>query len=302
MKNAVWIWIVRVVSLCVLGPIAGGLMGSLRGGDGSAYATAFVSDSLVGGLFALIAVFFLAMIGGIIATKAVSLREGVLNMGLVVAWGAWGAGQVGEALRGAPGSGSLVMLAAEGAVALVLALVGLVMLSKASGRGDGRGLEHDECVRVDGEVVKRIGGAAGPSLLLVGIGVGVSMLLVWLQVQNDLSGQAVWGGFIGACLAGVFGGMVLKNHSLKHERSGEADLSLVPVMVGVMLGAVIGPVLTMVMPGSGKVLHALALGEAPGWMMMSSLAWVGGALIGTPVGFSWVESSVARQQVQAARG
>tara|TARA_R110002096_G_scaffold173781_7_gene348669 strand:+ start:21874 stop:22770 length:897 start_codon:yes stop_codon:yes gene_type:complete len=297
MKNAVWIWIVRVVSLCVLGPIAGGLMGSLRAGDGSGYTTAFVSGSMVGGLFALVGVFFLAMIGGIIGTKAVSLREGVFNMGLVVAWGAWGSGQVGEALRGAPGSGSLVKLAAEGAVVLVLSLVGLAMLTKASTRGT----EHDECVRVDGEMVKGIGGTLASNLMLVGVGFGVSMLLVWLQVQNDLSGQAVWGGFIGACLAGVFGGMVLKNHAMKHERSGEADLSLVPVMVGVMLGAVVGPLLSMAMPGSGKLLHALAMGSAPGWMMMSSLAWAGGALIGTPVGYSWVESSVARQQVQASR-
>ena len=94
--------------------------------------------------------------------------------------------------------------------------------------------------------------------------------------------------------------MLLKNHSIKHERSGEAELSLVPVMVGVILGAVVGPMVSMVMPGGGKILDAIASGDAPGWMMMSSLAWAGGALIGTPIGYSWVESSVARQQVQSA--
>ena len=296
MKNAVWIWIVRVISLSVLGPIAGGLMSSLRASDGSTHATALISGSVVGGLGALIGVFFLAMLGGVFATKAVSLREGVLNMGLVVAWGAWGSGRVGEALRGAPESGSLVMLAVEGAVVLVLSLAALAVLTKASGESE----ERDECVELNGAVLKVIKSEFLPSAALVGVGLVVSMIVVWLQVQSDLSGQAVWGGFVGAAGAGVLGGMLLKNHSLKNERSGEADLSLVPVMVGVMLGAVAGPMVAMVMPGGGKILEAIASGEAPGWMMMSSLAWAGGALIGTPIGYSWVESSVERQQVHSA--
>jgi hypothetical protein len=140
----------------------------------------------------------------------------------------------------------------------------------------------------------------GVQAMLVGVGLVVSMVLVWLQVQNDLSGQSVWGGFVGAVVAGIAGGFVLKNHALKNERSREPDLSLVPVILGVMLGAVVGPVLSMVMPGGGKILDAIASGEAPGWMLMSSLGWVGGAMIGTPLGYSWVESSVARQQAAHA--
>lgn len=296
MKTAVWIWIVRVISLCVLGPIAGGLMSSLRAVDGSTHATAFVSGSIMAGLFALVGVFILAMIGGIIATKAVSLRDGVLNTGLIVAWGAFGSGQVGEALRGSPGSGSLVMLAIEGAVVVVLSLCVLTMLTRAAGKSETR----DDCVRLNSTAIETLRSNIAINGMLVGVGVVISMVVVWLQVQSDLSGQAVWGGFIGACGAGVVGGMVLKNHSLKHERSGEPELSLIPVICGVLLGAVVGPIASMVMPGSGKVLQALASGEAPGWMLMSSLAWAGGALIGTPIGYSWVESSVARQQGNVA--
>jgi len=238
----------------------------------------------------------LAMIGGGLATKMVSLREGVFNMGLVLAWGAWGAGQVGEALRGAPGTGSLVMLALEGVVVLVVSMGVLMILSTMGGSG----VERDRCVKVDGAAIGALRLHMGSSLMLVGVGLVVSMVVVWLQVRNDLSGQAVWGGFAGAAVAGVAGGMVLKNHSIKHERSGEPELSLVPVMVGVLLGAVVGPVVSMVMPGGGKILEAIASGEAPGWMMMSSLAWAGGAMMGTPLGYSWVESSVARQHGQAA--
>ncbi len=299
MKKAVWIWIVRVISLCVLGPIAGGLMSSLRGVDGSAHATALVSESMIGGVFALIGAFFLAMLGGILATKMVSLREGVLNVGLVIAWGAWGAGQVGEALRGAPESGSLVMLAVEGAIVVVLGVWVLMVLTKVAGAGrDDDG--HDSCVRLSAAAIGQMKENAAGHGLLVLIGLVVSMVLVWLQVQNDLSGQAVWGGFVGAAAAGVAGGFVIKNHSMKKERSGEADMSLVPVLLGVMLGAVVGPVVSMVMPGGGKILDAIASGEAPGWMLMSSLAWAGGAFIGVPVGYSWVESSVARQQAAHA--
>jgi len=296
MKNAVWIWIVRVISLCVLGPIAGGLMSSLRGADGSVHSTALVSGSPVGGLIALVGVFVLAMVGGGLASKMVSLREGIFNMGLVVAWGAWGSGRVGEALRGAPESGSLVMLSVEGLVVLALSLLGMVILTKTSGdKGGG-----DDCVRVNRSAFKVISSDIPTSAMLLGVGLAVSMAVVWLQVQSDLSGQAVWGGFVGAVVAGILGGMLLKNHSIKHERSGEAELSLVPVMVGVLLGAVAGPMVAMVMPGGGKILEAIASGDAPGWIMMSSLAWAGGALMGTPIGYSWVESSVARQHVQSA--
>jgi len=335
MKTAVWIWIVRIISLCVLGPFAGSLMSSLRAVDGSTHATAFVSGSFMAGLFALIGVFFLAMVGGVVATKAVSLREGVLNTGLIVAWGAFGSGQVGEALRGSPESGSLVMLMIEGVVVLVFSLFVLAMLTRVSGESE----ERDDCVRFGGVVFVDILLNAVPSLLLILIGFVISMLLVWLQTQSDLSGQSVWGGFIGAVAAGVLGGMVIKNHSLKHggsQRSaanassvpkvdfwglgtlfesivsamvhshkdrGERDhieLSLIPVICGVLLGAVVGPIIAMVMPGNGKVLQALASGDAPGWMLMSSLAWAGGALIGTPIGYSWVESSVERQQGHVA--
>jgi len=296
MKTAVWIWIVRIISLCVLGPFAGSLMSSLRAVDGSTHATAFVSGSFMAGLFALIGVFFLAMVGGVVATKAVSLREGVLNTGLIVAWGAFGSGQVGEALRGSPESGSLVMLAVEGAAVLVLSVLALAMLTRAAGKSANR----DDCVRLKNSAIEALRSNITINAMLVGVGLVVSMAVVWLQVQSDLSGQVVWGGFIGACGAGVIGGMVLKNHSLKHERSNEPELSLIPVIIGVLLGAVVGPIIAMVMPGNGKVLQALASGDAPGWMLMSSLAWAGGALIGTPIGYSWVESSVERQQGHVA--
>ncbi len=305
MKNAAWIWIVRVLSLCVLGPIAGGLMASLRSVDGSPYATVLVSDSMVGGLFVLLGVFFLAMIAGVIATKAVSLREGVLNLGLVLGWGAWGAGEVGEALRSAPESGSIVKLAFEGVLVLVLSGWMLHVLTKARGGADEGA---DGCVMLSNSKIAALREHAGLTGMLVGVGLVVSMVMVWLQVQSDLSGQAVWGGFIGAAAAGVAGGMLIQNHSMGSSskggrggrRSDEVVVSLVPVMVGVMLGGVVGPLVGMVMPGSGKLLQSIAAGDLPGFLVMSSLSWAAGAMIGTPVGYSWVESSVARQHANAA--
>ncbi len=330
MKNAAWIWIVRVLSLCVLGPIAGGLMASLRSVDGSPYATVLVSDSLVGGLFVLLGVFFLAMIAGVIATKAVSLREGVLNLGLVLGWGAWGAGEVGEALRSAPESGSIVKLAVEGVLVLVLTGWMLVVLRKVATGKD----ESDSCVRLDRSVFGGMIQQLPVTLMLIGIGALASMVMVWLQVQTDLSGQAVWGGFIGAALAGVLGGLIIQNHNMSvsgvsgagrarnqpvvtnrflemltkmivSAQSGQSnrdrsEVSLVAVMLGILLAGVIGPLVGLVMPGSGKLLQSIAAGDLPGFLVMSSLSWAAGAMIGTPVGYSWVESSVARQHANAA--
>lgn len=305
-------------------------MGSLRAGDGSPYATVLVSESVMGGLFALFGVFFLAMIAGIIATKAVSLREGVLNLGLVLGWGAWGAGEVGEALRSAPESGSIVKLAVEGVLVLLLTLWMLWVLTKASQSND----QSDECIRLNRSVFAGMIQQLPITLMLFGIGAAVSIAIVWLQVQTDLSGQAVWGGFIGSAFAGVLGGLVIQNHNMSIDgvsssgrsrtqpvvknrvlemltkmivsaQSGQsnrdrAEVSLVAVMIGILLAGVIGPMVGLVMPGSGKLLQSIAAGDMPGFLVMSSLSWAAGAMIGAPIGYSWVESSVARQQVNSA--
>ena len=88
MRHAIWIWVLRGAAILVLGPIAGMLANSMRAVDGSGHATMLLSSSIVRGVFVVLAIGFMAQLIGIVATRVLSLREGVLNAGFVLAWGA----------------------------------------------------------------------------------------------------------------------------------------------------------------------------------------------------------------------
>ena len=296
MKHAIWIWILRGVALLVLGPIAGMLANSMRSVDGSGHATLLLSSSIVRGVFVLFGIGFMAMIIGICATKVLSLREGVLNAGFVLAWGAWGGGRVGEALRSDPGAGGLIKLAIEGGLIFVLVGIMLCSMSKAAKKGDTR----NEVLLFDESIVRTMKGDPGMMVGVVVVSVLAALGASWLQVTSDLTGQSVWGGFVGGVLAGVVSGLMLHHTDQKDTRKSDSRVvSMVPAILGVALAGLIAPLLVFVVPGSEKVLAAIASGDAPGWTMMTPMAWSAGALIGVPAGYGWVESSMQKHQAAA---
>lgn len=297
MRHAIWIWVLRGVALLVLGPIAGMLADSMRSADGSGHATLLVSSSLVRGVFVILGIAFMAQLIGIVATRVLSLREGVLNAGFVLAWGAWGGGRVGEALRSDPGAFSLVRLAIEGGLVFVLVAMMLRSMTKAAKPGDLR----SDVLRFDAPLVGTIRSEpmamAGVFLISCVVAMGAS----WLQVTSDLTGQSVWGGFVGGLLAGLVGGLVLHHTDQKDVKrpSDSRVVSVVPAILGVALAGLVAPLVVFVVPGSDKVLASIASGDAPGWTMMTPMAWSAGAMIGAPAGYGWVESSMQRHQTAA---
>lgn len=297
MRHAIWIWVLRGAAILVLGPIAGMLANSMRSVDGSGHATMLLSSSIVRGVFVVLAIGFMAQLIGIVATKVLSLREGVLNAGFVLAWGAWGGGRVGEALRSDPGVGSLVRLAIEGGLVFGLVAFMLWMMTKAAKKGDVR----SDVLRFDGSLISTL--RAEPTMMAAVLGVSVIAALgaSWLQVTSDLTGQSVWGGFVGGLLAGLVCGLMLHHSDQKNVKRdpGARVVSVVPAILGVSLAGLVAPIVVLVVPGSGNVIGSIASGDAPGWMMMTPMAWSAGALIGVPAGYGWVESSMQRHQSAA---
>ena len=88
MLNAVLRYLVPLVALFVVGPLAGMLTGALRGRDGGTDASLLASSAPASGLVAGLGVMGLAILMGVISARVISQRTGLFSAGLVLAWGA----------------------------------------------------------------------------------------------------------------------------------------------------------------------------------------------------------------------
>lgn len=284
-------WIVRGVSLLLLGPVAAWAAGGVRAGDGSQAATLLTGGAMPAGLVGLVIVGLCVIAAGGLAARLCDRHEGVLNAGFVMGWVAWTAGRLGDAYRLDPEAGTLVRVALEGSA--MLAIVAMAMLvadrfSRRSSQQEGLGLSGSDIV---GALrLKTAVPAMGASL-------GLSLLLAWLFARHDAPGQALGAAFLCGLGAGVFGSLV--SQSLAPEVNGKktglpgVTASFVPIATGVMLAGVVGPLFGLGVPGAGKLLSGVARGDLPGWILVSPAAWATGALIGVPAGISFLQPKQA---------
>jgi len=284
MPTMLMTWVLRVIALAAVGPVAGALSASVRGADGSGHATLVLSASPMSGIAKLAIIGAMALVMGVLGARLVHRREGVLGAGIVLGWGAWGMARVDEAIRTDPGADALTRLALEGAivVALVVAILVLVHVygTRIDPRGDAVALGRAQIDKTKAHLPVVLG-ATGVACV---VAIGVS----WVQVPGGLSGQSVWGGFIGGLAGGLAGAFVLHSTALRDAPT------MVPMILGVALAAVAAPLLSFVVPGPAGLMDAIARGTAPGFVRMSALAWACGALVGVPLGYGWVESSMAK--------
>jgi len=290
MRLMIWIWVLRILALVAVGPLAGALTASVRASDGSSYATLLVGASPAHGVLVLAIVGVLSLVMGVLGARLVHRREGILDAGIVLGWGAWGMARVDEAIRTSPGAGALAMLALEGLLVVSLVVALLAIVTRLGAREDPQG----DAVALD----RRVLGSArtqGPVLLAsMAISLVAALGAAWIQVPSGLSGQSVWGGFIGGLAGGVLGAFVLHASSLRERPT------MVPMIVGVAMGALAAPLAGFVVPGASEMVESLAQGSAPGFVRVSPLAWSCGALVGVPLGSGWVESSMSKREPSAS--
>lgn len=280
-------WIARALTLCVVGPVAAWLSHRVLAGDGSHQTTMLTGGSLMTGLGCLLGVAVLVALTGAIAGRMVDRREGLLNMAFVLVWVAWTSGRLGEVYRFNHTGATLVLLAIEGAVLTGAVLVAGAMLA-GPGMHQGR---PDEVTRLDPAALRRsLGGA--PGLAAMGAGLIAGLLMAVIFGQSDLAGQSVGVGFGAGLLGGVAGAMAAS--SMKEKNAPHTPVPMAPIMLGVMLCSLVAPLIGIVRPGSGH-LHALVIAsDLPGYLIVSPSAWIMGALLGVPIGHSWVEHSAAQ--------
>ncbi len=280
-------WVARALALCVIGPSAAGISHRVLAVDGSHQTTMLTGASVGMGLVCLLAAAALVLLTGVVFGRGVDRREGILNMAFVLGWVAWTSGRLGEVYRYHHTGSVLVLQAAEGA-ALGVAVLAAGALLRGAGTRRGHG---DEVSRFGPSELRAALGSAG-GLAALGASVVAAMAVAILFGQTDLAGQSVGVGFGAGILAGVAGAMAAG--SIKNEEGGHVPVPFAPIMLGVMLCAVLGPLIGLVRPGAGG-LHALVIaGDLPGYLIVSPGAWVMGALLGVPVGHSWVEHSSAQ--------
>lgn len=280
-------WIARIATLCVLGPIAAKLAQQLHAPDGSEHASFLVSESPVQGALVLGAVLMITFVSGVVIARLANRRESMLNMAFILGWVAWTNGRMGELFR--VEQNAFVMLAIEGALIGVVVLFALIVATSTDATDDRPSRV------VPSELFK------GKGSLMLGSAALSALAVAWVFGQTDLPGQSIWAAFAGGIVAGLIGTMVMQSSGsgAKGIQSKRQDPELIgfgPMIAGVLLAGVLAPIIGMFVPGSSGVLDSIGSGSLPGWLAVSPVSWSVGALLGVPIGWGWVESTVAMHE------
>ncbi|PCI10026.1 hypothetical protein COB72_04600 [bacterium] len=286
-------WFARIVSLCVVGPICAGIASGVVAPDGSRHTTFLTSHSMGSGIVALAMVLGLTMVMGIVIGRGVDRREGFLNIAFVLGWVAWTSGRMGEMYRFSADSGTLIKVAIETLIIALAMLIAMMLMTKPDKAGSE---PDDEVSRFDCSFIRAsLFNTRGIASMFAALASG--LVISYLLGQSDLPGQSTGVGFFVGIGAGLIGTLV--STSMGKGSDQVAATPFAPIMIGVMLCGVLGPVIGMIQPGSGGLLALIISGHLPGYLIVSPIAWSMGALLGVPIGHSWVEHSA--QQVTNAQ-
>ncbi|MBX3356988.1 MAG: hypothetical protein KF745_01035 [Phycisphaeraceae bacterium] len=295
MSKSLQRWILPLLALLVLGPLAGWMTVSLRSSNGGEGTSILVCSSWVRGLGACLGAFALAAVAGCLSGRMLTRSWGFFCAGLVLAWAAWGTGTIAEVLRTTNSSGTFLILSVEGLIVGGLGVVLAALIARASPR------EHpvaESWTDDDHSAVPTLALAVVLSLVAGGVG-------AWLIAQNSLKGQTVAAAVAAAILAAGFGRL-----------SAQRAPALLFFVVMACL-AVLGPAMAMVLnfspgasgasrlqvfPASADVIAGVRAGLLLPLARPLPLDWIAGAFIGIPLGLNWAGSMLDRHAHAPAAG
>lgn len=268
MKHATLKWVSILIAALVLGPLAGSLVGRVRGTDGGPGATALLSESATTGVAMSAATLVLACIAGVIGGRLAGLRTAMFSAGLVVAWGAFSTARLDTIIRRSHDVASLWTLAGEGVLLAILASVAtLVIVHTAKPELEAR--HHAKLLSL--ESIK--GGVAA-------IAIGAIGAMLVARTSKDV-GQALGA----AAVAGIVGTLV--GRIIAHRAP------LAAFAVAAFMLAAIGP-LTGAMVNGTSIVERVYAGTEFALARIMPLDWIAGVMLGVPVGASWASSMVEK--------
>lgn len=254
-------WLVVIASLFLIGPAAGMLTARLHGPDGGTDATLLINLEPASGLLAAAGVCLLACFACWLAMRTGSGNLGVLSAGIVVSWAAARTGRV-DAIVALGRVSPMPTLIIEGMLVAILALAVALAIRRFWPE------------RISEPTL----GTAARALCggLVGAG-----LTAWFIAVEPSKGQTI----AAAAAAGIMGTSVARMILLSVPAR---MLLIIPAVL-----AVLGPLATELIAAdvvadtfSGSLVRF-------GWIL--PLDWLGGALMGIPVGLAWTDSVVTKQ-------
>ncbi len=283
-------WTCTLLVLFVLGPLAGTLVGNLRGTDGQPGVTPMTSTTMAFGVLRASGVLAIAALAGLLGSRLFHARDGMTFAGIVVAWAAYRTGNPDAILRHTQDSASLWRLSAEGIFFGLLGVALCVFVYSAHRQHPVEANSNRGRAERDGETrtgtIIAIGAAAAAAALAGGI-------VTWLIAVQSLKLQTIAAAACGAIAAGAAAQLVLSampGITPNPRRILTAGALAIAVLAG------FGPVSALVVHGSSGLMRAVYAGNYFGLACPLALDWVAGALLGLPLGLSWSGSMIDKHQ------
>lgn len=288
LKN-VLAWMCTVVAIFALGPMVTWPMKRLHALDGSADVTLLVNRSPMLGIGLLAGLLVVMGVVALVVGRVVNKPTGMASAWLIAAWGAWRLSTVDKVFAASGGQSTVMwLLAVEG---LIVGAAGVVLTALLRGE-DG---EKRIAVRTHLSAMKQPAVWAG---VIAGVVVGgIAAHVVGYQALKGQAFAAAAIGSIGAAAAAHLTMLMMKK-----------DPSPLAGAVSILILATAGPIAAHALYGSGL---AAALRAGPGltggggivgFSVPISLDWLGGMLLGLPIGEGWAVSMIDKHMPQAAPG
>jgi hypothetical protein len=247
------------------------VMGGLRGPDGGLAATPLVSAAPASGIVAGLIAAAIALGVGLFAAKFLGLGPGMTAAGLVLAWAAWKTGTVEGLVRSAQSSQPLKVLALEG---LLFGLVAVV-ITAALGFFAKRDAHHDHAHAGTSKYTVAMGPAIGAALV-------AGAVVAWLLAVSPLKGQAIAAAIAAATIASAAARLV------------DFKAPMPALIIPVVALAILGPLTGVAMAGHAGVVTRVYDGSLFPIANITPLDWIAGGLLGIPLGVAWAGSMIEK--------
>lgn len=276
-------WSLLVASLLFVGPACSLPLASLRDADGGSATSMLISTSPGIGILGGLLVFAGAGLVGVIGAHAFSMGWGFVCSGLVLAWGAWRIAPIDTLIRRSQGPGELPWLAAEGLLAVALAIVLAVVITHIArsrqaspvARASLAPLRPGLHLLIEHDDIAKIAPAAGMATLAASLAAGA---VAYVVAASMLKGQT----FFAACAAGLASGVVVQLVATGQRAKATPTLGVLALVVP----ALAAPIIAQVTQGDAIVREAFAGTLFPPARVLS-LDWAAGAMLGVPMGMGW---------------
>lgn len=268
MQKAILRWTLIAIAVILVGPAVGWLFRLIPSIDGGPGVTTLVSQSAPAGIGLGVAGLLLAGAIGLLAARLIGYRDGLVCMGLALAWACWSTGTVMDLVR-VTGTVPVFRLAAEGAILGIVA-AGLAFLIVRQAR------DHNEPIAGDAAFASI---SSLVAILTAAIG---ALVAGWVVARTELVGQTLWAAIAGGVLGGVLARVAQPNCS--------AAATTVAVPIVATIGIILGEALTT----GGNLAQAVYAGASTPLLRIMPIDWIAGMLLGLPIGISWGGSLVER--------